>query len=193
MMRRLLVLSLVAGLAAPALAQTAPSERPAPQSLAELPMDGLFAGLAASPGDRAAKRFEAEIVRRFHRSGSDTADLLLSWADRALKEKEYGPALDLLDRIVLLRPEFAEAWNKRATIHFLRKDFGKALADIERTLRLEPRHFGALSGLAVILREVGRTETAMSALRQALEIHPHLEDARDLLEKLEAGEAGRDI
>jgi tetratricopeptide (TPR) repeat protein len=194
MMRRLLAIALAAGLlAGPVAAQTAPAERAAPQSLADLPMEGLFEGLARSPSAHAAKRFEAEILRRLHRSGSDTADLLVSWAAKALEEREFGTALDLLDRVVILMPEFAEAWNKRATAHFMRKDFGKALADIERTLALEPRHFGALSGLAVILREIGRDETALTALRQALAIHPHLDDARDLLDKLEAREAGRGI
>jgi len=194
MLRHVLVLALAAGLlAGPAVAQSALGDRPALPRLAEMPMDSLFDGLAASPSRPAARPFEAEILRRFHRSGSDTADLLLGWAGEALEENEYAAALDILDRIILLEPDFAEAWNKRATIHFLRKEFGKALSDLERTLVLEPRHFGALSGLAVILREIGRTETAMTALRRALAIHPHLEDARELLEKLEASDVGRDI
>lgn len=194
MNRFLVVLALAAGIVAtPAAGQTSQGERAAPPSIAEMATDSLFAGLAASPSRPAARAFEAEIVRRFHRSGSDTADLLLSWAGQAMKEKEYGTALDLLDRVIILQPGFAEAWNKRATVHFMRKQFGKALADLERALALEPRHFGALSGLAVILRDVGRTETAVTALLQALAIHPHLEDARELLEKLQASDAGHDI
>jgi tetratricopeptide (TPR) repeat protein len=194
MIRFLAVFLLAAGmLAGPAAGQSADSERATPKRVADMPTDQLFAGLAASPTRSAARPFEQEIMRRLHRSGSDTADLLLRWADEAIKEKEYGTALDLLDRTIILRPEFAEAWNKRATAHFMRKEFGKALADLERTLLLEPRHFGALSGLGVILREIGRSETAASALRQALALHPHLEDAKNLLERLEARDTGHDI
>lgn len=158
-----------------------------------MPKDLLFDRLAASRSRRAARPFESELLRRFHDSGSDTADLLLSWAAEAINDKAYGTALDLLDRIIMLRPDFAEAWNKRATVHFMNEQYGKALSDIERTLALEPRHFGALSGLAVILREIDKPATAIIALRQALEVHPHLEDAKELLEKLEAKEAGHDI
>ena len=182
------------GLAAgPALAQADLDARPAPQSISEMPLDLLFDRLAASRSERSARPYEAEILRRFHRSGSDTADLLLSWSAQAVNDKEYGAALDLLDRLIILKPDFAEAWNKRATVHFMTEQFGKAVSDLRQTLALEPRHFGALSGLGVILREVGRDQGAIAALRQALEIHPHLDDARELLEKLEAKEAGHDI
>lgn len=180
-------------LAGPAAAQSSEDERPAPRSAVDMPMDLLFDRLAASPSRRAATPFEAEILRRFHNSGSDTADLLLKWSAEAVNDKEYGVALDLLDRLIILQPDFAEAWNKRATVHFVNEDFGKALSDLRRTLALEPRHFGALSGLGVILREVDRTETAIAVLRQALAVHPHMEDAKELLDKLEAQQAGHDI
>jgi tetratricopeptide (TPR) repeat protein len=189
------VLLLAGGLLAavgPGAAQPSEGERSRPQSIAEMPMDLLFERLAASPSRPAARPYEAEILRRFHRSGSDTADLLLRWAAEALADKEYGVALDLLDRLIILEPSFAEAWNRRATVHFMTEQYGKALSDIRRTLVLQPKHFGALAGLGVILGEVGRTQTAIAALRQALAIHPHLKDAEELLKKLEAKEAGQD-
>lgn len=188
------ILLLAGGLlTSPAAAQAAEGERTQPPRIVEMPTEALFDALAASSNRQGARPYEAEILRRFHRSGSDTADLLLSWAAEAIRDKEYGTALDLLDRIIILQPQFAEAWNKRATVHFMTEQFGKAISDIERTLALEPRHFGALSGLGVILREVDRPQRAMDVLRQALAIHPHLEEARKLLERLESRRAGRDI
>ena len=188
----LLAGSLVAG---SAWAQPADGEPrpPQSQSVTDMPIDLLFDRLAASPSPRAARPYEAEILRRFHQSGSDTADLLLGWSAQAVDEKEYAAALDILDRLILLYPDFAEAWNKRATVHFMTDQYGKALSDIRRTLLLEPRHFGALSGLGVILREIGRTDTAIEALRGALAVHPHLDSAKELLDKLEAQEAGHEI
>jgi tetratricopeptide (TPR) repeat protein len=187
----LLAGGLLAGMGA-GIAQPFEGERSSPQSIAEMPMDLLFDRLAASPSRPAARPYEAEILRRFHRSGSDTADLLLNWATEALADKEYSIALDLLDRLIILQPNFAEAWNQRATVHFMTDQYGKALSDIRRTLVLQPKHFGALAGLGVILDEIGRTQTAIEALRKALTIHPHMKNAEELLEKLEAKEAGQD-
>jgi Flp pilus assembly protein TadD len=176
----------------PSLGHAGEAEPPASR-ITDVPIESLFDRLAASDSEAAAAPFEAEIIRRFHRSGSPTADLLLRWASKAIDGRDHGPALDLLDRLTLLHPDFAEAWNKRATVHFRRNEYGKALADIERVLRLEPRHFRALAGLGFILREIGEEEAAMEALRQALALHPHLEDAQRVLDRLETRAARREI
>ncbi len=169
------------------------SEPPKPQPIAELNLYELFGKLAESSGPRAGKAVESEILKRFHKSGSDTADLLMSWAVQAMEGKKYPLALDVLDQIVVLKPDFAEAWNKRATVHYLQDDYASSLADIRNVLALEPRHFGALSGLGLILEESGRKDRALEVFRRALEINPLLTNVKESLERLEKEIAGDSI
>ncbi len=154
-------------------------------TLPALPLDKLFEELAVSPDKAHSERFEAEILKRLHSSGSATTDLLLSWAVEAMNKERYTDALDILDQVILLDPEFVEGWNKRATVHFLMKSYGKSIADIQHTLALEPRHFGALSGFGMILRDIGEDRLAADAFRKALAVHPQLKNAREALESLE--------
>ncbi len=163
------------------------------QAIAELSLDDLFAKLPEHAGKRPGRMIEAEILRRFEKSGSDTADLLMSRADKAIQAKTYPLALDILDQVVLLRPTFAEAWNKRATVHFLLDDYSSSISDIRQTLAVEPRHFGALSGLGIILQTMDRKDAAIRAFKRALEVNPQLEKVRESLEKLEKEVAGRAI
>ena len=162
-------------------------------TLPELPLDKLFDELAVSPDDAHSAQFESEILKRLHSSGSATTDLLLSWAIEAMNKHRYSDALDLLDQVILLDPDFVEGWNKRATVHFLLKDYGKSIADIQHTLALEPRHFGALSGFGMILRDIGEDHLAADAFRKALAVHPQLKNAREALQSLEAKIAGQSI
>ena len=111
----------------------------------------------------------------------------------ATHAKDYTLALDLLDAIVRLKPDFAEGWNKRATVHFLRKDYARSLADIHQTLLLEPRHFGAINGLAVILGQLDEDKRSLEAYRRLLEIYPHNKNARLAIEKLADDTEGREI
>jgi tetratricopeptide (TPR) repeat protein len=193
--RLLTILALSALLAAaPARAQTEDnSDFLTPRAVAELPLDDLFQKLPENAGTPTGQRIEREILRRFTRSGSATADLLLAWAVEAMDEKKYPQALDLLDQIVVLKPDFAEAWNKRATVYYLIDDYSASLGDIRATLSLEPRHFGALSGLGVILQELDRKEEAMAVFRKALAINPQLDKVRESLEGLEKETADREI
>ena len=162
-------------------------------SLPSLALDQLFEELAVSPDTAHSARFEAEILKRLHASGSATTDLLLSWAMEAMNKERYTNALDILDQVILLDPDFVEGWNKRATVHFLMKDYGKSIADIHHTLALEPRHFGALSGLGMIFRDIGKDHLASEAFRKALAVHPQLKRTREALEALEKKIAGEDI
>jgi tetratricopeptide (TPR) repeat protein len=177
--------------------ETAPSPdgNPAltPQSIGKLSLDQLFAELPAHAGSRAGKAIETEILKRFNQSGSDTVDLLYTWAIQAMEEKKYPLALDVLDQIVLIKPDFVEGWNKRATVYFLMDDYASSLADIRRTLALEPRHFGALSGLGMILDQTGQKEQAIVVFRRALAIDPQLDKIRETVEKLEKEVAGNSI
>src|SRR6185312_9530926 len=96
-------------------------------------------------------------------------------ARRAIEEKDSDLAITLLDAIVKIRPDYVEAWNRRATIYYQKKDYGNALANIGEVLKREPRHFGALSGLGLILQDIGEEKQALEVYRRALAIDPRLE------------------
>lgn len=136
---------------------------------------------------------EEAILRAWLVSGSETIDLLMSRTVIAMREDDLPLALDFCNAIVDLAPEFSEGWNKRATVLYMLKDFRGSLDDVERTLELEPRHFGALSGLGLILLELGNQAGALKAFRLALDVHPFLENARKSVERLELEVEGRGI
>jgi tetratricopeptide (TPR) repeat protein len=108
---------------------------------------------------------------------------------RAMNMQNLEAALEIFDRMVKYAPEFAEGWNKRATVHYMLGNFEASVRDIERTLALEPRHFGALSGLGMINMELDRHEQALKAFESALKVHPYLPGAqqnmRELLKKIQ--------
>lgn len=155
-------------------------------------IDTLFASLQSETDPDAASEIENAILALWLESGSDTVDLLMQWTLKAMEAKQYPRALDFLDRIILMEPGYIEGWNKRATVYFLIDDYGKSLADIGRVLELEPRHFGALSGLGIIMRSIGDTERAKTAFREALAVDPHLRNVREELDSLEAETAGEE-
>lgn len=196
-MRTLLpVLALLATfMIAPATAQERPDEAEAPKPFAEEHrerLDALFADLKRERNEKAAERISQRIWREWFRSGSATVDLMMHWSEEATKEKKFDVALDFLDQAIVLAPDYPEAWNRRATVHFLMNDYAKSMADIERTLRLEPRHFGALSGMATILKENDEKELAMRAYERILDVYPMMREAQEELVKLAdelAGEA----
>ena len=164
-----------------------------PKIIAELTLDELFAELPEHADSPPGQRIEAEILKRLSRSGSDTADLLMSWASSAIEAKDYPHALDILDQAVLVKPDFAEAWNKRATVYFLIDDYSASISDIRQTLALEPRHFGALAGLGMIFQAMERKNDAIQVFERALEINPQLDKVREALEELKKDTAGDDI
>ena len=126
-------------------------------------------------------------------SGSDTANLLMTRVKTAIDAKDLDLAVELLDAVVKLKPDYIEAWNRRATIQYMRKEFGKSLQDIRQVLAREPRHFGALSGLGMILQEFGEEKRALEVFRRALEIHPNLDRIPELVKSLTEKVEGRDI
>lgn len=155
-------------------------------------LDTLLASLKSETDPDAASEMENAILALWLESGSDTVDLLMQWTLKAMEEKQFPRALDFLDRIILLEPGYVEGWNKRATVYFLLDDYGKSIADIGKVLELEPRHFGALSGLGIMMRSIGEDDRAMAAFREALAIDPHLKNIREELDSLEAETAGED-
>jgi len=156
-------------------------------------LDFLFEALKVAPDDATAKAVEQRIWAVLMVSKSDTANLLMTRVRSAVEGKDVDLALKLLDSIVTIRPDYVEAWNRRATLHFLRKDYAASLADLAQVLRREPRHFGALSGLGLILHEIGDDKRALAAYRRAAEIYPRLENLAEQIRKLTETVEGRDI
>ncbi len=165
-------------------AENAAPADPVVQSRAEK-LDAAFEALKSATDETSANRAESEIITLWLQSGSDTVDLLMTWSLQAIEDKDYATALDFLDRIVTLKPDYAEGWNKRATVYYLTDKYSLSVADIERVLVIEPRHFGALSGLGSIFREIGDDKRAMEAYGQALALDPHLESVKKALKELE--------
>ena len=109
------------------------------------------------------------------------------------KTKGYDLALHLLDAVIEIKPDYTEAWNRRATVYFLKKDYGNSLADLSKVLTREPRHFGALSGLGLIMQEIGDDKRALDAYRKALDVYPRLKGVSEKVKTLTEKVEGRDI
>lgn len=158
-------------LALPAVAQ----ERSLPQLLAEL----------ADPEARDAQGLQNEIRRRWSRSGSSAVDFLLLRGDQAIERGNLMGAVDHFSAAIDHAPDFAEGWNRRATAYFLQGEYGLSIADIRVTLGLNPQHYGALTGLGMILEETGEIEAALAALRMSNAINPHQQGVQEAIARLE--------
>jgi Tfp pilus assembly protein PilF len=112
-------------------------------------------------------------------------DLLLERGREALEAGEIDVAIEHLSALVDHAPDFAEAYNARATAYFQAGHYGLALEDIRQTLARNPRHFGAMSGLALILEEIGEEKGALEAWRGVEALHPQREGVRQAIERLE--------
>jgi len=192
---------------APTLAATAqdnPSaaKRSPPEAPGKMPkvgadrgkgLDFLFGALKAAPDEASAKHVEARIWAIWLQTPSDTAALLMMRAKAAIDAQQTEVALKLLNAIIKLRPDYTEAWNRRATLYYLQNDYMRSLADIEQVLIREPRHFGALAGLGMIMQDLGDDKRALDAFRKALAVNPHLEKVPELVKTLSEKVEGRDI
>jgi tetratricopeptide (TPR) repeat protein len=114
-------------------------------------------------------------------------------AKAAIDAQQGDVALKLLDAVIKLRPDYVEAWNRRATLYYLQNDYARSLVDIEQVLVREPRHFGALAGLGMIMQDLGDDKRALDAFRKALAINPHLDKVPELVKTLTEKVEGRDI
>lgn len=159
----------------------------------EARLDRLFDKLASAKSAEDAKRFEHTIDELWGRSGSDTADLLTLRAEELVAGEDQEGALKLLDAALQAKPDYAEGWNKRATLYFLRGDYVSAMSAIRETLRYEPRHYGAWAGLGRILEQTGDNRKALDAYRRALAIHPHLDGLKDEVDKLATKLRGEEL
>ena len=156
-------------------------------------LDRLYDRLAKAQSDKEAENIAIAIQRSELRSGSDTADLLMDRALTALQASKTDTAIKLLNAVIHLRPQYAEAWNKRATAYYLKNDYVRSIADIAQTLSRNPREYGAWNGLGMMLIDIGDKKHAYEALKKALAINPHLPDAQKALNKLKDDVEGRDI
>ena len=202
----LLLTVVVAGAPAVALAQdphAAPKQqKKLPEPPGKLPkvgadktrgLDFLFGALKAAPDEASAKHVEARIWALWLQTPSDTAALLMMRAKAAMDAQQTDVAMKLLDAVIKLRPDYVEAWNRRATLYYLKNDYAHSLEDIEQVLVREPRHFGALAGLGMIMQDLGDEKRALDAFRQAVAINPHLEKVPELVKTLTEKVEGRDI
>lgn len=153
----------------------------------------LFERLRQSPDEDSADAVAEAIQKIWLRSGSETVDLLMNRAAESMQDEDVDMALDILDSVVEIAPEYPEGWNQRATIFFMKQDFGRSLEDLQHVLALEPRHFKAINGLALIMQELGDKEAALRAFREALELHPQSEDMQRVEQELEREVEGQGI
>ena len=156
-------------------------------------LDFLFGALKAAPDEASAKHVEARIWALWMQTPSDTAALLMVRAKAAMDAQKMDVALKLLDAVVKLRPDYVEAWNRRATVYYLQNDYTHSLEDIEQVLVREPRHFGALAGLGMIMQDLGDDRRALDAFRKALAVNPYLDKVPELVKTLTEKVEGRDI
>lgn len=163
-----------------------------PVMQADSPLDDLFTELA-DPANENWRRAESDIQREWSKSGSATVDLLLKRGQEAMEAGDFAGAIGHLTALTDHAPEFPEGWNARATAYYLAGYFGPSIQDIRVTLALEPRHYGALSGLGIILEELGDTEAALRAYRAAHEIHPHQQNVNAAIARLELALEGTEL
>jgi tetratricopeptide (TPR) repeat protein len=172
-------------IAAPVLA----AEGDAPPKLTleqkrEESLDILFGQLRGSQ-DPNAQAIAQKIWEIWERPTSDTAGVLMGQAERASNARELDAAKQILDQVIETYPDMAEGWNKRATLMYLKGDYAAALADLDKTLDLEPRHFGALAGRGLIFQAQEKWSDALTAYRAALAINPTMEGVQDAVKWLE--------
>ena len=177
------------GVASPGSKGVAGSQKmasaPDPQAAARRErLDMLFRQLATAPDASVAGGIALRIEEIWRRSGSDTADLTFKRAAAAASDGKPPLGLDLLDFTIALVPDWAEAYFARAQIHAATKDSDAAMRDLRATLQREPRHYGALAGLGILLAESGDMKGAYAVLQRLQDIHPHFEDLAGQLDAL---------
>jgi tetratricopeptide (TPR) repeat protein len=173
-------------------APQAKQDEPPPKTPAEERAD-LYARLADSKDADETAGIITRLLHSYSESGSDTADLLLRRARQAIGIEQYSDALKILDATITLLPDWAEGWNARATARYLDDDYDGSMADIAETLKREPKHLGALMGMATILEARGKREEALKVYERALAIAPHWRNAEEAADKLKAALAGEEL
>lgn len=155
-------------------------------------LDALFTQLLNPPeGDW--ESVEQDIQKIWSESGSDAMDLLLERGRRAMADGDLAKAVEHFTALTDHAPDFAEGWNARATAFFLMEEYGLSIADIQMTLKLNPRHFGALAGLGMIFETLDQPESALKAYRAAKAVHPFRPDLEEAIKRLQEKTQGTSL
>jgi tetratricopeptide (TPR) repeat protein len=170
---------------APAASAGAAEENGKEKARPEPTVDELFDRLKREPNGVAARRIAQQIIEKFNDSGSATVNMLMGRAASAMASEKTELAQDMLTQVIVLAPDFAEGWNRRATLNYATGNIGESLYDIEQVLTIEPRHFGALSGLATILQSTGQDRKALEVWYRLLAVYPALSEAQQAVTELE--------
>jgi tetratricopeptide (TPR) repeat protein len=180
-MQRLIALFAAALIAAPLAGPTATAQQPAAEETAA-EREWLFEALRTAPTEDLGRIIEDRIWRFWMRQAPDEISAtLMNQSMERRREYNFAGAMEYIDDMVARAPDWAEAWNQRATVLFFQEKFDESLEDVEKVLALEPKHFGALAGKGVILMQQGRREQGQKALREAVALHPWLKERRMIL------------
>lgn len=158
-----------------------------------LPSDEMFAKLQAAESEAEAADVAEDIWATWLESGSPSADLVMSRAVEAINFGDIELAHELLDRVVLLRPDFAEAWHRRAGLFLSEENYSEALRDLNQALEAEPRHFGAWLGMGFVLEQLGGEAEALESYREALKIYPLMPQAKAAEARLSLKAEGQEL
>jgi Flp pilus assembly protein TadD len=155
-------------------------------------LDALLSQLSdASPAE--ARKLAAEVEMEWSKSGSPAMDLLLRRGKDAIEAGEHTAAIEHLSALTDHAPGFVEAWHLRSVAFFRQERFGLALADIQRALALEPRHFNVIYGLGILLDEMGQYRFAHEAFTRVLAIHPHHENVSNARDRVARKMGGAEL
>ncbi|WP_233355811.1 tetratricopeptide repeat protein [Henriciella litoralis] len=157
------------------------------------PSDEMFEELKTAPTEEEATSVALDIWAAWMESGSAAADLVMERAVTAQSNGELELARELYDRVIAIQPDYAEVYNRRASLFLLEDNMPEALRDVNEALRLEPRHFGAWVGLGRVLEQLGAPDEALVAYQEALKIHPTLAPARDAKARIERANNGQGL
>lgn len=152
-------------------------------------LDDLFAALKTAEGND-AEQIVGKIASEWSKSGSPAIDLLLTRGRDEMEAGDMDAAIGHFTALIDHAPRFAEGYNARATAFFEEKRFGPAMDDIRMALALNPRHFGAMTGLAIVLDEVDRPEQALAVWREVERLYPASPDAARAIPELERETGG---
>ncbi|MCB1671144.1 MAG: tetratricopeptide repeat protein [Gammaproteobacteria bacterium] len=147
-------------------------------------LDALFDALLETTDPGMLSQVEKRIWTLWYQHPDQDAQALLVAGERLMNAGYYGDALRVFNALIEQQPDFAEAWNRRATLHYMRGELAASIADIERTLQLEPRHFGAISGLGLVYLRQDNLLKARDAFEQLLTINPNSPAARHNLDRI---------
>lgn len=156
-------------------------------------LDPLFDALGTASNPDEAADIEAGIWALWGLSGDEEIDQLMTIGIGAIGENDGETALLAFNEIITKAPGYAEGWNKRATLFYLAGEHELSISDIKKTLSLEPRHFGALSGLGLVYIAMGEERKALDAFEEVLKIHPHMESIKSHISELRGLVRGKGV